>query len=62
MPLYDYICPSRSCKHQWEQQVTIAESNNVKCPKCGTIGEKQMPSIKPHVSWGKWKVSLNQGK
>lgn len=57
MPLYDWICTSKSCKHEWEESATIAdsESGKIKCPKCGTVAEKLITLVTPkHPSWGMW--------
>ena len=62
MPMYDYLCTAKKCKHEFEENVPYDKSNEVKCPKCGTLSEKVfVKAFKPHVSWSQWKVSLNQG-
>jgi putative FmdB family regulatory protein len=40
MPTYQYICPK--CGHDYEKLQRITDSKRVKCPKCGTRGERQI--------------------
>jgi putative FmdB family regulatory protein len=40
MPTYHYICPK--CGHDYEKLQRISDSKRVKCPECGTLGERQI--------------------
>jgi len=40
MPTYHYICPQ--CGHDYEKLQKISDANRIKCPECGTEGERQI--------------------
>ena len=40
MPTYHYICPK--CGHDYEKLQRISDTKRVKCPECGTLGERQI--------------------
>ena len=40
MPTYHYICPK--CGHDYEKLQRISDTKRVKCPECGTPGERQI--------------------
>ena len=38
MPTYGYNCPA--CGHEYEKLQKMSDETRVKCPKCGTTGER----------------------
>ena len=40
MPTYDYSCPR--CGHDYEAFQKISDLTRVKCPECGTRGERRI--------------------
>lgn len=59
MPLYDYECKKKECKHEFEENVPLSEFGTrvVKCPKCGAVSQRKMTAQRgPHTTWKNWRL------
>ena len=58
MPLYDMKCTNEECKHEFEENIKLAEIEQAKCPKCGSKAERLITNPKhfKHGSWNRWSV------
>jgi putative FmdB family regulatory protein len=56
MPLYDYICENKDCKHEFDYVVIgFNDETPVLCPKCTQVAKK-VPSLNARMkqNWSQW--------
>jgi putative FmdB family regulatory protein len=57
MPLYDLKCTNPDCGYEYEDQISLKDAENIKCPQCQKKVERLITAHVPtHVSWSKWQI------
>jgi putative FmdB family regulatory protein len=44
MPIYEYYCQNKECKHEWEDEASIISEPLKICPVCGKETAKRLVS------------------